>query len=292
MSEHVADSGARIVDRGYQHYGGARLGQPHATRVMVGAALRRGLGLRRSLRAKILPLLLILLSFGPTIFILIFKVLVPGSLTAVLPTYAAIYRMVQLLYLLFAGLIVPDLLCSDRRERVLSLYFAAPITRAIYLAAQVVGVILLMLLLTFLPIFVLFVGNTLLAKSAPTYLGDHWGDLWHLTLSGLVFAAFYGVVAMAVSSFTDRRAYASGIYLGLMLVSSVVANILLRTLRFSGHEWVALVDLINLPDHIVRPLFGESIFPDLNPWTCAGVLLGAIVVSLALVIWRYLGAGD
>lgn len=290
MSESTA--GARIVDRGYQHYAGARLGLAHATRVMIWAAIRRALGIRRPFRNKILPWLLILVSFAPALFVLAFRVLIPGAARAPLPSYASIYNNLTAVYFLFAGLAAPDLLCADRRERVLSLYFAAPITRLRYVAAQFAGLVCLLLLMTLAPMLLLFAGNALLAPSAWGYVQHNAADLWHIVLSGGLTAFYYSAIAVAIASFTDRRAYATGTYIGLLLVSSVVAAILRRIVHFSGSDWLALIDLVTLPLRVIRPLFGEFIFPALNPWTCAGVMLGLVVLSLALLIWRYMRIRD
>ncbi len=285
MSEQVA--GARIIDRGYQHYDGARLGLTHATRVMTWAAIKRALGIRRPFRHKILPWLLLLVSFGPAAFLLAFRVFVPTALGNNLPSYDSIYNRLTAVYLLFAGLAAPDLLCADRRERVLSLYFAAPITRLRYVASQYAGLVCLLLLMTLVPMLVLFAGNALLANSAWDYLRQHTDDLWHIMLSGALTAVYFSALAVAVASFTDRRAYATGTYVGLLLVSGVVSAILVRIVHFSGSEWLALINLVFLPVRVIRGLFDVPAEPALNPWACAGVMLGLIAVSLALLVWRY-----
>ena len=69
--------GARIVDRGYQHYQGTRLGSTHALWVMTRAAMRRAMGIRRSGRAKIMPWLLMLGAFVPVVITLAIRVVHP-----------------------------------------------------------------------------------------------------------------------------------------------------------------------------------------------------------------------
>lgn len=285
---------ARIVDRGYQHYTGTRLGPSHALWVMVRAAMRRGLGIRRSIRIKLLPWLLVVAAFAPVLFVLAFRILLPGLSRAPLPSYAGIYNSAFVLsvYMLFAGFIAPDLLCDDRRERVLSLYFAAPITRLHYVAAQFLGLVILLLVMTLGPMLLLFAGNALLADAALTYVQHHLDDLWHIVLSGGLLALYYGATAVAAAAFTDRRAYATGAFVALMLLSGAVAAILARIVHFAGDEWLQLLDLLYLPMRVVRPLFNAPIFPALNPWACAGVTLGLVVVSLGLLVWRYLRIHD
>ena len=47
----------------------------------------------------------------------------------------------------------------------------------------------------------------------------------HLAVAGSVLALYYGGLALAVAALTDRRAYAAGGYLGLLLVSSAASAI-------------------------------------------------------------------
>ncbi len=290
MIEQNVSANARIIDRGYQHYTGERLGLAHSERVMLWAALRRGVGLRRSFRAKIMPWLLIVIGFLPVVIILGIQILAGQALPN---PYPRLYSNVAPLFILFAGLVAPDLVCADRRERVISLYFAAPITRLHYIAAQVLSLILLLLLLTLVPYVILFFGQALLSPAFGDFVRDNLGDLWHVLLGGALIACFFGALAMAVAAFTDRRAYAAGGFLGLVLVSSVAGDVLASPrLRFSGHEWFSLLDLFNLPIIVTRWLFGASKGLPLDGWAYLWATLGVIVISLALVAWRYLKVSD
>jgi len=286
----AARADARIVDRGYQHYTGVRLAPSHALGVMVRAGLRRAMGIRRSPRAKIAPWGLTVVAYAPTLVLLGLRFFIPGSARLPLPGYNVLLSNTVILFVLFAGLAAPDLLCADRRERVLSLLFAAPITRLSYVWAQVGALSLLLLLLTLAPMLLLFAGNALLADAAGVYVRDHLGDLWHIVLSGGLLAVYYSAVAAAIASFTDRRAYATGAFLGLMLVSGVVANVLTRVMRMAGHEWFALLDLVYLPLRPVYALFGDpsALHPRLdNDGVPFVATLGVILVSLTLTAWRY-----
>ncbi len=294
-----ANADARIVDRGYQHYTGTRLGPNHGFWVMLRAAMRRILGIRRPTRAKVLPWLLIVAAYAPVIIILGVRLLIPGSGRAPLPGYSFIISnsISVILFVLFAGLIAPDLLCLDRRERVLSLLFAAPITRLSYVAAQVAALTIVMLLLTLGPALLLYGGNIALADAAGTYVRDHLEDLLHVLASGGLLALYYSAVSLAIASFTDRRPYASGIFLGLMLVSGVVANVLLRVSRgasgaSAGQDWFALLDLVYTPLRVVRRLFGAPLYPNLGGPSIGGAVAGITIVSLALIVWRYLRLRD
>jgi hypothetical protein len=288
--ENNASANARIFDRGYQHYDGTRLGLGHSEWAMLRAALLRGLGLRRNFRNKIMPWLLIAIAFLPPVVILGIQIIAGLVLTS---PYARIYPRVDVVFILFAGLVAPDLICADRRERVISLYFSAPITRLHYIAAQVASLVLLTLLLTLVPYLVLFFGQALLAPAFATFVGNNLSDLRGVVLGGTLIAIFYSSLAMAVAAFTDRRAYASGGFLGLVLVSGITGSILSSPrLHFSGHQWYSLLDLLTMPISATRWLLNQ---PGRLPLDGSAYLWGSlavIVVSLALVGWRYLKVGD
>ena len=164
MIEPRETTAARIVDRGYQHYGGARLGSLHVVWAMTRSALAAGMGIRRPFYAKILPWALVLLVHVPVIVLLAVHVLNRESQTA-LPSYPELASgAFALLYLLFAAVVGPDMFCPDRRDRVLALYFTSPITRAHYVMARMGALALLLLALTLTPMLCLFVGNALLAS--------------------------------------------------------------------------------------------------------------------------------
>jgi hypothetical protein len=283
--------GARILDIGYQHYTGTRLGTRHSFLVMVRGSALRGLGIRRAFRDKVMPWSLIGLTLIPTFALLLIQVITGGAL-GLTSVYEPIFRNEALFYFLFAGLVAPDLVCADRRMRVVSLYFASPIRRFHYVCAQVVALVSLLCLLTVLPTLLLFIGNALLAGSAAKYVTTNAGDLWHLLVGGLLTAVYFGVLALAVSAFTDRRAYASGFFLGLLLVSSVVASIITHVMQFSGNEWFALIDLSALPIHVVGWFFGVAIPFPLTGGAYLIVTLAVIVIGFAVLLWRYLEVED
>lgn len=290
MSEQNLSAGARIVDRGYQHYSGTRQGLTHSFWVMFLAALKRGLGLRRSFRNKIMPWLLIIVACFPVIILLGAQIILGRSL---LDNYDRIYSRIIIAYVLFAGLVAPDLICADRRQKVISLYFASPITRLHYVASQVASLVTLLLLLSLVPFVLLFFGQALLAPSFGSYVSDHRSELWHILLSGVLLALYYGALAMAVASFTDRRPYASGGFFGLLFVSSIAGNVLSSSdIHIANNQWFSLLNLITLPSRVVQWMFDfQTQFLPVDGAVYLWVTLGVIVASLGLMAWRYLKIG-
>jgi ABC-2 type transport system permease protein len=292
----MSTSGARIVDRGYQHYAGVRLGLGHAFWTMLRGAILRAMGLRRKLGpVTVLKWLLLLIPYGPVI---VFLFLSAGS-GAPTPAYPTFYENLGMAYIIFTALVAPDMLCQDRRERVLTLYFAAPITRPLYLLAQWLALTVLLLALTLLPMLVLFAGQAVLSDSVATFLHDRAGDLGRLVLAGGLVGLYYGTFAIAVASFSDRRTYAAGAYVGLLLVTGAAASIVAQGFTFSGHARFALLDLLNLPIRAARWILGEApesptvhYVPSVSGWAYVAACLGVTALSLLLAGWRYLRVRD
>lgn len=291
-------AGGRIADRGYQHYDGMRHAPSHALWTMARGAMARGLGIRRPFRSKIVPWLLLIAANIPVIVLLAFQILSRNA-GASIPSYVELETSsLPLVFLLFAGVVGPDLFCTDRRERVLSLYFASPVTRFQYLVARVGSLTVLLLGLTLAPLLFLFIGNALLTPSAADYVRDHLHDLAHIFLAGLLLAVYYGSLSSAVSSFSDRRTYAGGAFIGLLLVSAAPTNLIAYFLDFTGHDKFVLLDLFDLGPRTVRWLFGTTPLADtrevaaqaalrIDGWAYLLVLLGVIVVSLLVLFRRY-----
>jgi len=291
---------ARIADRGYQHYTGRRVGGGHAFWTMARGALDRALGRRRKVGfGTVLKYLAVLFANAPIVFTLATQAS-NGTTNFSYPDYLS---GISLLSILFAALVAPDLLCPDRRERVLTLYFAAPITRLQYLLANAAALTALMLAITLLPLLAYFVGAAVLSGSALGYAGDHTGDLWHLLLGGTLAAGYYAALALLAAGFNDRRAYAAAAFLGTLLVSAAASAILSQGMRFGGHERFALLDLLQLPIRATRWLFGvppevananriPPYIPTVDGVAYVGMTLALIVLAIGAVVWHYLRSAD
>ena len=80
--------------------------------------------------------------------------------------------------LLFVALVAPDVMCPDRRQRVLPLMFARPLTGVDYVVAKVGAIASILFAFSFLPQVVLFLGNMLVSDSASDYFTGHLDVLW------------------------------------------------------------------------------------------------------------------
>src|SRR6188472_1915736 len=112
-----------VFDRGYKHYDGPRLGRNHARRALVGYSVKRAMGIKKSWTAKVIPIFLYVAVLIPVIISLGIRAFLP---TAEVLQYSEYFGSIFIFLVegVFAAMIAPELLSSDRQEKVLPLYFA------------------------------------------------------------------------------------------------------------------------------------------------------------------------
>ena len=149
--------------------------------------------------------------------------------------------------LLFVALVAPDVVCPDRRQHVLPLMFARPITGVDYVVAKLGAIATILFAFSFLPQVVLFVGNMLVSDSALDYFTGHLDVLWKVPIAVALLAVYYAVIGVAISSLTDRRIVAGASVIGLFLVTSIASGIFVGDFRENGGSAAALINVLALP---------------------------------------------
>lgn len=214
-----------IYDRGYRPYEGDRGGRRAARTGLVRATVRRALGLRRSWRQKVVPFALLGVAVIPAVVNVGVKYLTRDTVASDVEffTYRE-YVGVSNALLVFVALTAPDIVCPDRRQRVLPLIFARPLTGVDYVLAKVGAMFAILFAFSFLPQVVLFVGQMLVSDDgALDYLRDNAEILWQVPISVGALALYYAVFGVALASLTSRRIIAGATIVGLLLVSSIVS---------------------------------------------------------------------
>ncbi len=281
-------TGARVHDIGYRSYDGERGGRLAAIWWLARWSALRALGRRRGWTAKLMPISLALLAFLPGLGLLAVRALISDSFDTdelpidVLP-YSAYFGVITVIILIWTAGIAPEMVCPDRRDRVLSLYFATATSPREYLAGKVLGAVMPLLVITIGPVLVLFGGNAVFAEDLFGYLGDEVDQLPRIIAGGFLISLYYGLLGLAVSSFTSRRAFAAGGFTGLMLLSAFVAGSLAFPLG-GGDGYLAL-NLFTLPANFTRHVFFGA--DDLPTAPLVVVFCSVIVVSSLLLLARY-----
>lgn len=271
-----------VYDRGYRPYEGPRGGRREGTLALYRASMRRALGIRRSWRQKVFPWVLLAIATVPAIINVGIGYVTRDSPRADFSfiTYRE-YVGVSSALLLFVALTAPDVVCPDRRHRVLPLIFARPLVGADYVLAKVAAISTILFAFSFLPQVVLFVGQMLVSKGALDYLTDNAAVLWQVPLSVFLLAIYYGAIGVAVSSLTSRRIVGGVAILGLALVPSVVTGILLDSGEGDGTGTIAVLNLLALPLHLRDLIFLGNTDPD-GP--LGGIEYGGLLAVIVYVV--------
>jgi ABC-2 type transport system permease protein len=291
-----ANAGGAVYDRGYRPYDGARGRRGAATFALYKASMRRALGIRRSWRQKVAPFVLLGVVTIPAIVNVGIGYVTRNELFSDrvdIISYRE-YVGVSAALLLFVALVAPDVMCPDRRQHVLPLMFARPLTGVDYVLAKVGAIASILFFFSFLPQVVLYVGNMLVSDRALDYLGEHLDILWKVPVAVVLLALYYAVIGVAIASLTDRRIVAGAAVVGLFLVTSIASGVIVGDFESDGGSAAALINVLALPLYLRDLVFLGQIDPEspLTGVTNGGLLavvtyVGVLVVGAAVLLRRY-----
>jgi ABC-2 type transport system permease protein len=277
-------SDARVDDLGFSHFQGERRGRVAAIVALARWSALRALGARRPWTAKVVPVALVMIAFGPALVVLGAKALV-GTRVDTIPEllpYDGYYGIIGITVIVFVAMTTPELLCPDRRDRTLDLYLATAVTPFEYVLGKLLAALVPILCLTLVPQTTLFIGNAIFDVDAVGYLQDNVGIFGRILLAGFMLGIYYSLFGLAVSSLTDRRTFAVGGFLALVLVSGAIAAALADLVQ---SEFGVLAFGV-APIQLVVHLFGPVDDGIAGPWFVAEYLAVVLVSALVLVV-RY-----
>jgi ABC-2 type transport system permease protein len=289
MSSHdrvSAEAGeARIFDRGYRRYDGERKSASGAVYTLYLATLQRVLGIRRGAKAKILPILVIAISFLPAVAFVGIAALFPKELHSNLPGYERYYGYIIAAILLFASFVTPEALCPDRRYKILGIYLASPLNRFTYVLAKFGAVVTVLSIVTIGPPLLLLIARSLLdtgpaGKDFPLVFG-------RIVFSGIVMALFYASLSLAISSLTSRKGFASAGIVLTSLMSQVIGGILGDNPSGLLLRRPAIISIVTGPFDLVQRIFNKPTITEASTGLVASVIFGTILVSLTVLVLGY-----
>jgi ABC-2 type transport system permease protein len=281
-----------IYDLGYRGYDGPRLGRRYAVATLFWASLRAAYALKRSGRAKIVPWGLAALLVIPAGVSVAIAALAPGA--PVPYTYDNYLWDTQVLLAIFVAAQAPELVSSDQRHRVLSLYFSHALERTDYALAKLGALAAAVFGMALVPLLVLFLGRVLLAQDVAEAFGNEIENLPQVVVAPVLYAIPLAGLSLAIAAFTPRRAYATGAIIAVFIVTAAVSAILGEAVE--NGPIGDLAQLINpfVPIDGTRDLLVGGPAPD-SPVDATGfplywfavewVLLS--VVTAGAVLWRY-----
>lgn len=286
-----AGNGARygeIYDRGYQHYEGGRHGRVGNVWALARWSMARALGLKKSWTAKIIPFLLYVGALLPVIVAIGVAAFLPG--TDILG-YAGLFATIFALEGIFVATVAPEMVCPDRREGVLPLYFSRPIRRSDYVVAKLLAVAILTLTISVTPALILWLGNQLIADAPLRAMADNIGDLGRVLLAGTSIAFYLGAIGLAISSFTRRKGVAVGVIIVGFTVTEVLATALGEALDDAEpwDRWVEFLSPTRTAAGLVEALWpGDPAFGVETPLVAiVAVMVAVVVIACAVTFARY-----
>ncbi len=275
-------SGA-VYDRGYRPYTGPRGGRREATWALWRLSVRRALGLRRSWRQKVFPWTLLAITTIPAMINVGIGYAIRNDPLEI-PDFEFItyreYVGVSTALLLFVALTAPDVVCPDRQQRVLPLLFSRPLTGTDYVAAKVGAIAFIVFGFGFLPQVVLFVGQMLVSDGALEYFTDNAEVLWQVPVAVAILAIYYAAIGVALASLTDRRIVGGVAILGVALITSAVAAIIIEAAGDGGTP-LAVVNVLALPLDLRDLVFLGHLSDDSG---LSGVSGGGVLAVLAYLL--------
>lgn len=280
-----------VFDRGYSHYTGQRLGRRQAFRSLVGYSMKRAMGIRKRWTAKVLPFLLYAAALIPLVVMIGVNAVIPDAEFATYSDYlAAIFVIIGI----FVATTAPEMLCVDRHERTLPLYFSRAITRFDYVLAKLTAMTLLTMTLSLVPLVILWLGNQLVSDRPWRAIRENIDDLWRVMLTGSLIALVLGTIGLVVSSFTNRKPIAVTIIIIGFLMTTAIANAGLELLEeYDWSRYLILVSVLDtfegLYDHIIPDnVTGTAIARANLPLAVyLGYLVALVAAGILILRWRY-----
>jgi ABC-2 type transport system permease protein len=293
------DDAAQILDQRYRSYSGTRHGLAGAMRAVIGSSVRFTLGFGRPARHKFLPWLAVVVALVPAIVFVGIAIVLDIDLISenILPEYHQYYGFIEVALFFFCGIVVPEILVADRRNGMLSLYLSTPLRLWSYLASKAAAVTVTLAVITVGPLLFLLVAYTV-EGSGPDGVGDWLTVLVRILASGIAIAATITAASLAISSLTDRRAFAVIGVILLLLGSQLVTGVLVEVAEMDPRIYAFNLGEIGdaLKDRIFGvgpPSLGEDDGPpglriaELSTLFVIAVNAAWVVAGAAVVWWRY-----
>jgi ABC-2 type transport system permease protein len=286
------DSCAQVYRRKYHRYSGTRQGRFRSYGAVVVHSWRRALGIRRKWTSKILPIILYVAAFVPVIGFIAVPAIVGIDGFEFEPS--SLFTSLSIILLVFTAAASPEMLCDDRRENVLPLYYSRGLTRWDYLAAKLLALFSLMMSVSLLPALILFMGNTFLQDQPFSYLGTNVDQLPRILATATLLSVFYAAIGLAVASLTERKGIASAIVIGLFIAGSGIAEGLYQAVESDWSQVFVLFAIAEIPEGLVHLIFGDGpagslpVRSGIDPLWFLASIAGFVLLSSALLYRRYL----
>jgi ABC-2 type transport system permease protein len=294
-------AGGSIYDLGYRGYDGPRYGRLVVTLGLLRQTLQEAYGIGRGGRAKIAPILLLILNTLPALLAVGITALVnqAGAAEAFeggMPIRHDSYQsLTSTLVMLFCAAQAPELFGRDQRYGVLPLYFSRVLTRVDYALARTGGIFVAVLIITLVPQVVLSIGGILAASDPISGLRTDLPEVPKYLAVSLLASGMLAGIAAVIAASTPRRAYATATIIGAFILPPVIVGVvgalavgdLARALHLLSPGDV--IEGLNAAVFGVLAVASDAVMQAALPgWVYVATAVVVILGSLALVVRRYL----
>jgi ABC-type transport system involved in multi-copper enzyme maturation permease subunit len=186
----------------------------------------------------------------------------------------------------FLALVVgAGLIADDRRDNALPFYLSKPITATEYLVGKFSVIAFFVLLVTAIPINLLFLLQVLADGGMP-FLRQYWWLPLSITGFSFLIALVTGALMLVASSLVKKAALAGVLVFGLVFGFNMMAGLLSQTYH---NEWCFLISPQFAIHRVGMWWFRVTDFKMLNMYQFSGpdalAVLSALIVFGWLIIW-------
>lgn len=282
-----------IHDIGFRHYEGQRLRPRAIQRALYVDSLRGAYGLGRSVKSKVVPILILVAMCLPALVITLIVSLTP--INELPGGYANYLANVQVLVVIFLAAQAPAIMSRDLRHRVTSLYFSRPLGRAQYVQAKFAAMATALFVLLATPLVILLLGALL----AELPFGEQWPEFLRAIGGAALYAIPLSGIALLVAALTTRRGLGVAAIMVVLLVLGGVQGTVRGIAEAQGNVELALYSALLSPFAIVDGISGhllqaDAAVPADPPDTSTGLVFAGAWLLLAGgaylgLLWRYRG---
>jgi hypothetical protein len=167
------------------------------------------------------------------------------------------------------------------------MYMTSNLNPAVYVAAKVAAAWTVLGMVALVPEILLLGGYTFIGVGPDSTL--HWfRTLGQVFAAGADYALFYGTLALAIASLTDRNSFASAGIILTFILTGAALGILQGPLK--APDWVELVNINTLPTDLMLKTYQQTIEGmSLETWQLAAAVAGWVAGGLGVLAYRYRG---
>ena len=278
-----------IHDIGYRHYDGERRTRNYIRRSLYVDSFKGAFGLGRSVRYKVMPMILLAVMCLPAGVIVAITAVTNGD--ELFGDYPSYVLNLQLVVLIFVAAQAPASVSRDMRFGVMSLYFSRPLERVDYVIAKYAAMASALFVLTAAPLTIMFAGALVVGLPITEQIPDYLRALTGAVLISLML----GGIGLVIAAITPRRGFAVAAIITVLLVLAGVQGILQEIASAESLDiapYLGLLSPFTLVMGVQSSLLGAASPLSSPPGATGALIFSAVALfivagSYAILLLRY-----